>query len=375
MSNRILLIGIFCSCLIASLILTDLIPSFIMALLFLAMGTGLGFFIALSSNRLQQLQENEQMFIGLRSILMQKNRNDFNEYLAQKISRVGHYKDYHVILIGEDNQSKKWESSCEIIQQTKSPFLAERSQQPEYFKQLDADTKNFAGWPLYTDEKLDSIIFLTNFYGVPSLKKLYDKRIEHIMMLAAVIRGNDYLNAKESAGKERIFKVMASAWEQKDETFSGHSERVAELALLLGTKLRLTADECQDLFWGAYLHDIGREAELASESSCGESTAGIIEHTVKGAELFPDEECFKNIREIILYHHEHYDGSGPHGLKHNDIPQLARIVALADFYDALRFLSPQEEDVFIDHASALAELKKGSGSYFDPLALVALEEI
>jgi len=90
--------------------------------------------------------------------------------------------------------------------------------------------------------------------------------------------------------------------------------------------------------------------------------------------LIPAVGIFEQVREAVEYHHERYDGSGyPLGLSQTDIPFLARIIAVADVYDAVTRLCSEEER--LDHQTALGVIKKATGTIFDPLVVVALEEV
>ena len=97
-------------------------------------------------------------------------------------------------------------------------------------------------------------------------------------------------------------------------------------------------------------------------------------HASLGQLLIPVTPSLAAIKSAIYHHHERYDGSGyPLGLKHTDIPLAARIIAVADMYDALTALAPDEDRC--EHHQALQIIKKAIGTQFDPLVVVAFEEV
>ncbi|MDD4637559.1 MAG: HD domain-containing protein, partial [Bacteroidales bacterium] len=142
----------------------------------------------------------------------------------------------------------------------------------------------------------------------------------------------------------------------------------------------LDEKEMKALRYAALLHDIGRFVNIANEeieaaeASESEPPAKVDRHSIIAADSLPQEGIFQGIREGILCHHERYDGSGyPKGLARTEIPWNARIIAVADIYDAMTRLCPEEER--LDHNSAIKEIKKAMGSLLDPLVVVVLEEM
>lgn len=165
-----------------------------------------------------------------------------------------------------------------------------------------------------------------------------------------------------------IIKSIINSIDRQQPFFAGHSERVAFSAGLMAARLNLTPEEATALKYGALLHDVGK---MVSEN--GQETAWGMEHPVRGAAILPEDEFFIPIKEGILSHHERYDGQGyPQGVKHNEIPFLARIIAVADMYDALVRLCPEEDR--LSHEQAVQTIKKATGTLFDPLVVVAFEE-
>ena len=128
------------------------------------------------------------------------------------------------------------------------------------------------------------------------------------------------------------------------------------------------------------MHDIGQTAvqgEMLKEKSADtgeELRISAEDHPSLGADMLPDSGIFQDIRKGIKHHHERYDGSGyPDGLERTEIPFIARIIAVADVFDAMTMLCAEEEK--LQCRQAIREIRKGSGSFFDPLVVVALTDL
>lgn len=157
----------------------------------------------------------------------------------------------------------------------------------------------------------------------------------------------------------------------KDRYTFGHSERVMSYSLALAKKLSLSEEEKDTLRYGAYLHDLGKiEVESAILNKTGSLTEREWEimkmHTILGSEIVKPLLFFQDISPIIRSHHENYDGSGyPDGLKGEEIPLPARIVRLADSFDAMTTDRPYKKALTFLQASQ--ELQKYAGKHYDPL--------
>lgn len=144
--------------------------------------------------------------------------------------------------------------------------------------------------------------------------------------------------------KEFLINVMKSfvkAIEEKDEYTRGHSERVNTFSLKIGSHLGLTHKEMESLNYASILHDIGKmgiaeEILTKPDTLTEEEFAKVKQHPLKGYEILKPMKQLEGALPAILYHHERIDGKGyPAGLKGDEIPLLARIIAVADVYDAI----------------------------------------
>lgn len=167
---------------------------------------------------------------------------------------------------------------------------------------------------------------------------------------------------------------LVHALEAKDRYTGGHSRRVAEIALAAGNELGLSTDDMEDLRWGSLLHDIGKIAvdqriHSKAEKLTDEEYEHIMIHARVGAEIV---EPLVNHRvvQMIEHHHDHYDGSGVNQvMRGRDIPLAARILAVADAFDAMVSDRPYRPAMSIQEAAK--EIKRCAGTQFDPVVVSA----
>ena len=171
-------------------------------------------------------------------------------------------------------------------------------------------------------------------------------------------------------------RALAAAIDAKDPYTKGHSERVAETSVALAQELNLSDKDIENIEYTALLHDIGKigiaDNILGKDSSLTDKEFDKIkEHPVMGAKIIEPVDFLKNSYEAIYHHHERYNGAGyPDGLKEKDIPLSARIIAVADAYDAMGSDRPYRKKLSKD--KILKELKDQAGKQFDPEIVKAL---
>ncbi len=158
-----------------------------------------------------------------------------------------------------------------------------------------------------------------------------------------------------------------------------HRCRVAEISVLIGNTMGLEKRLIDALRWGAFLHDIGMvivpEYIFKKPSELNKNEYSIIKkHPAFGFKLIDDFELLKLSSEVVLNHHEKYDGNGyPEGKKGKGIPLLARIFSVSDAYDAMT--GKRYYRLSIGHDEALKEIKINSGKQFDPEVVEAFLSI
>lgn len=164
-------------------------------------------------------------------------------------------------------------------------------------------------------------------------------------------------------------RAIISALEEKDSYTHGHSIRVAEYCLILGKELGLSEVLLLELELSALLHDIGKigipDTVLLKPDRLTKAEFEIMKsHPVRSAKVLEKISLLKNLIPGIRHHHERIDGMGyPDGLRGKEIPIFARIILIADTYDAMTSTRPYR--LALSKETAFAELRKFSGSQFD----------
>ena len=181
---------------------------------------------------------------------------------------------------------------------------------------------------------------------------------------------------------ENLFATLyafVNAVEARDLYTREHSSRVAGLSLIIGQHLRCSTEELDILNFAGHLHDIGKigirdDILLKPGRLTDDEFAKIKEHPTIGANILEQMGFWEKERQIIRCHHERYDGTGyPDGLKRDQIPFLARIMSVADVYDAMAsdraYRKRMEEEII------LKIINKGVGTQFDPDVVAAFMEV
>ena len=177
------------------------------------------------------------------------------------------------------------------------------------------------------------------------------------------------------AASRQAILGLAEAIEAKDPYTKGHCGRTAVYAMALGKEARLSEAELEVLEFGAFLHDIGKigikDAVLLKPAALDDDEWKHMKiHPVVGYQIATQIDMLKPMMACIRNHHERWDGTGyPDGLKAENIPLLARVVCLADAYDAMATDRPYKRAIPIDECKKI--LTRQAGPQFDP-ALVDL---
>ena len=163
---------------------------------------------------------------------------------------------------------------------------------------------------------------------------------------------------------------IANAVEARDKQTGRHSLRVAVYSMLIAAELGFDADELENIRQIGLLHDIGKigvpDSILSKPKKLTEEEYNIMKtHVDIGGEILKDFTHIKNVADGAKYHHERYDGKGYNtGLKGEEIPLTARIIGLADAFDAMTSNRVYRKAISMDHV--IDELQKGKGTPFDP---------
>jgi HD-GYP domain-containing protein (c-di-GMP phosphodiesterase class II) len=200
------------------------------------------------------------------------------------------------------------------------------------------------------------------------------RRAGSVRVLADALSMRDAI-AQLNHGYSQPIASLVDAIEWKDAYTLGHVRRVATFALMMGKELGLSTLELRSLALGAQMHDVGKigvpDRILTKPGSLtAEEFAIIREHVERGYEIATGVLALSSVTDAIRFHHERYDGSGyPMGLQGETIPLHARIVSVADAFDAMTSGRAYQPAVSMDDAKS--ELRRCAGSHFDPRCVEA----
>jgi putative nucleotidyltransferase with HDIG domain len=210
-------------------------------------------------------------------------------------------------------------------------------------------------------------------------KRLVEENRAYQRDLESMVRERTQQLAEANDELKRLFmssiKALAQALEAKDEYTQGHSARVAELGIEIGKYLSLPDREVQNIWVAGLLHDIGkigiRENVLNKPGKLdADEWESVQQHPVVAARILGPIEELSDVIEIVMHHHERFDGSGyPEGLRGSDIPLGARILTVADAFDALTSKRPYRDALPVDEAVGI--LEDAAGTQFDPVIVRA----
>ena len=239
-----------------------------------------------------------------------------------------------------------------VFSNDQKTILAERRYRMEKEKEL-YDSPWFIGYLL-------TIPMFTVGWVTWMLVKRRNQRIERELAEA---------NRQVEMGKQTV-GAIANAVDAKDERTGGHSKRVSQYSKQIAEAYGLDRKQCQEIEWAARLHDIGkiaiRDDILNKDTRLTDEEYAIMKsHTTEGAKILSDFTMVDHVAEGALYHHERPDGRGyPQGLKGDEIPLFAKIIGVADAFDAMTAARVYRKQM--DFGYVLGELEKGRGTQFAP---------
>ncbi len=375
-TKHIVLAGFIATALVTAVVLADVLPVLVIAFIILLAGLGLTYYAGLSWNRIEYIGEQRLLLEFNKELINGRELSEVERVTKKYAARIVSCENIAILRAGnastaEDvidlNNLERWmeEKQTELLIDEHNSCPADLS--------VPANIRSLLGIPILSRPDHYGIILLINKEDPGAFTPRQREMLQYLTAQAAKIISQFLDHRKQHAYQLDLLKAMVKAIEGRETGFAGHSERVAEITCLLGGKLGLDATEMHDLYYSALLHDIGN---LRSDGIDSAEPDGldIEDHASRGAFILKEVPGLERVRESILHHHERYDGSGgPQGLSATDIPFAARIIAVADIYDALTRLCAEDER--LPHKEALQAVKKGSGSILDPLVVVALEEV
>ncbi|MEN2985167.1 MAG: HD-GYP domain-containing protein, partial [Thermodesulfovibrionaceae bacterium] len=269
-----------------------------------------------------------------------------------------------------------------VAKNKESVIINDVQRDPRFFRQADQKsgfkTKTMVCVPVLMKERLIGVLQAIN--KKDSIFNDYDLELLRALasQVAVAVENAKLYNELKETFYEIVF-ALADTIEKRDPYTGGHTKRVMDYSLLIGIEMGLSKKELEDLKLAAILHDIGkigiRDVILLKEGKLNEEEYQIIKnHTIYGAEILEHIRQLKDIVPGVKYHHEKIDGSGyPEGLKEEEIPLIARIIAVADTFDAITTDRSYRKGLPI--SVAVEELKKKAGVQFDSQVVEAFQRV
>ncbi|HPQ40225.1 MAG TPA: tetratricopeptide repeat protein [bacterium] len=240
-------------------------------------------------------------------------------------------------------------------------------------------TKSLVSVPMISKNRLIGAIYAGS--REPGARAMLDNQSQLVFLaeITAMTLENIRLYTDLDAMFVGMVKSLAAAIDATDPYTRGHSQRVRDIALALGDAINLAPEQRRNLELAAFLHDIGKigipEEILTQPSALTPDQRRLMEtHPEIGADIISPINQLKQVAKIILQHHEHYDGRGyPRHSVTDDITIEARILAIADAYDAITTSRPYRGRQTMEQA--LDEIHRHAGTQFDPRIVAALQTL
>jgi response regulator RpfG family c-di-GMP phosphodiesterase len=261
------------------------------------------------------------------------------------------------------------------VMETREPMLSNNAMGDERFADIQTvamhSIRSIMAVPILFQGRISGLIYVDN-----RLKTgIFHAR--HLELLAAIatLAASAIENARLYNMKKEIILVLANAIEAKDEYTRGHVERVCGYCLAIAQQLGLSADDMRDLEVSSFLHDVGKigvpDAVLQKPGRLDDLERVKMErHAELGEQLVGPIDIPKRIKQSIRQHQERWDGKGyPDGAQGEQIHLFARIIAVADTWDAMTSDRPYRKALSTEVATA--ELRRCAGTQLDPMVVDA----
>lgn len=356
--RTIILSGFAITAMTAAVILSGTIPVWAIAFVILALGTALTFFTAIYFQNRHDILQLQAIERSLHSLASCNSRVILWEKLEDAARRVIPCQECQVVAAEADfeldNQIGSTDIWHDLIIESGTAY------QPVY----GGDDLNRWVFPIYSSPGSAAGWLCIKPDSVNAGEfEWYRRGLQQLADMASLAAARLSETDRQDNVTDQVMSALVRAQECSREGFTGHGQRVSMIAGMLGSHLGLDRQERQELYWAALGHDMARSCQDSDE-----------EHPLRAAGAFARESALQNIAQAIKYHHERYDGSGfPEGLRNTEIPFLSRILAAADIYDGLTRLAPLEDR--LDHQTADEVIRRSTGTLFDPMVVVAWQEI
>ncbi|MFE1630162.1 HD-GYP domain-containing protein [Brevibacillus reuszeri] len=213
--------------------------------------------------------------------------------------------------------------------------------------------------------------YLYSPFRFPHVNVIVFQGLTHFLAILSISSAIRYYR-REKENTLNLILTLAKSLDARDKYTALHSENVAKYAQHIALEMGLPRKVCEQIHLGGLLHDIGKigipESVLLKPTKLSDEEYDLIkQHPVIGYEMVKHITFFKKngVLDAILYHHERFDGNGyPHGLRGKEIPLIARILAIADSFDAMT-----SNRVYRDKSNltyAINQIRSNKGTQYDP---------
>jgi len=266
------------------------------------------------------------------------------------------------------------------VAQRRAPLLVtRRSTAPMFTREAKYATPSFICVPLVISGEVLGVLNVTDKIGGEDFSEDEFHLMQALAEKAAIRVENNALYESIYCNLIDTLSSLVTTLEAKDPYTKEHSKRVTEVALAIAQEMGATEDELESISFAGMLHDIGkigvRDSVLLKPGRLTAAEFEVIKmHPVIGEQIVEPLGLIQAERDIIRSHHERMDGTGyPDGLAGDQIPLLARIVAVADAFDAMTSTRPYREALGEEYA--LEEFERGRGRQHDPAVIDALHRV
>jgi diguanylate cyclase (GGDEF)-like protein len=259
------------------------------------------------------------------------------------------------------------------IREDDEPDIADERRTP-----ADEEIRNLLAIPIYIADEFSGVVVLANKDG--GFREYDDEVLLALGDHAGAVLHNTRLREELRTTYVGTVRVLSDAIEAKDRFLRGHADEVAAYVAAVADRLELEPRQREELVYSSLLHDIGKiaisERILLKPAELTPEERSVVQlHPRIGYRLVQQVPALRAIQTAILHHHERWDGEGyPAGLRGEEIPLQARIVAVADAFSAMTADRPYRGRMTLDEACT--ELERCAGTQFDPVVVrMFVEEV
>ncbi len=358
-----------------------------------------------SQNNIDNLNNIISMLTHFQDVSMSYSRTDDLDKLCDLIVKyatsIANTETGSLMLVDKTTNKLKIVASKGLSDKVKNNTVLEigegiagrvaRDGKPVYCEDIEKDVrfmrsskvnynfKSFIGIPLESKDKVVGVLNISS----RTTKKRFNKTTKKMLNILSDQAAVAIENIKLYRGMKDMYigtiKTLAEAIDVKDPYTRGHAERVTKYAVAIAGEMNLSKKLIRNIEYAGLIHDIGKigikdSVLLKPNKLTAEEYRQIKKHPLIGEQIISPIEFLINVAPLVLYHHEHYNGKGyPEGLKEKAIPMGARILNVADSFEAMVSDRPYNKGMSLD--KAVKELKKCRGEQFDPEVVGAFLKI